>query len=414
MASNIQVMPIGKTGTRKLRNPQHQWQVRHEPYQIQPFCIAPVLPGETLKRGSFKARVVTDPIKNPLVGWWIEYYFFYVKMRDLAGRDDFTAMMLDTGKDVSAYYAAADVKFYHQSEVTPDRINWTYLCLQRIVEEYFRDEGETWTTQNIDGVPLAQVNQRSWLDSVVNESAYEGVDVATDDTGATAGELERARQQWEFMRSVNMTDMDYDEFLRTFGVNIAKTEPHKPELLRYVRDWTYPANTVDPTDGSVASACSWSVAESIDKDRFFKEHGFVVGVTVARPKVYRKNQDGSAAALLDNAMAWMPAIMRDDPFTSMRNVPVGTGPIQSLTDGYWVDLRDIFLYGDQFVNYAMTDTDSNMVTIPSTANEKRYATEADIDALFVTPVGYNLVRQDGVATFNILGTQTDQTPTVTA
>ncbi len=412
MVANVQIQQVPQMGQRVLRSPQHRWHLRHEAYQIQPFLIAPVLPGETMKRANFKSRVVSDPVKNSLIGWWIEYYFFYVKMRDLAGRDDFTEMLMDIDKDISSYYSAASLPFYHQSEATPDRINWTKLCLQRVVEEYFRDEGETWDTQKIGEIPIAQIGQKSWLDSVVTDTKYAATDIATDDTGATAGELERALQQWEFMRSVGMTDMDYDQFLRTFGVNIAKTEPHKPELLRYVRDWSYPANTVSGA-GDINSALSWSMSESIDKDRFFKEHGFIIGVTVARPKVYLGRQDGSAAGLLDNAMAWMPAIMRDEPYTSMRQVTAAKGPLQLLTDSYWVDLRDIYVHGDQFINFALTATDAGIMAIPTAANEKRYAAESDIDALFVDAAGgNNLIRQDGVVTLNILGTQVDQTPKV--
>jgi len=29
-----------------------------------------------------QSRVVTDPLQNSLIGWWQEYYIFYVKHRD--------------------------------------------------------------------------------------------------------------------------------------------------------------------------------------------------------------------------------------------------------------------------------------------------------------------------------------------
>ena len=70
---------------RKLRSPIHRFHLRHYPFQLQPFMLAPVIPGETMKNLLLQARVVTDPIKNGLIGWWQEYYFFYVKHRDLAG-----------------------------------------------------------------------------------------------------------------------------------------------------------------------------------------------------------------------------------------------------------------------------------------------------------------------------------------
>ena len=32
------------------------------------------------------------------------------------------------------------------------------------------------------------------------------------------------------------------------------------------------------------------------------------------------------------------------------------GPLAGATNGYWVDIRDLFLYGDQFVNYDLITT----------------------------------------------------------
>lgn len=414
MVANVQIQAVPKMGQRVLRQPQHTFFLRHEAFQLQPFMIAPVLPGETLKKATFKLKAITAPIKNRMIGWWLEHYFFYVKMRDLTNRDDFLEMMLDTEFDVSSNYSAAKVGTYHESAGTPDQINWTDLCIRRISEEYFRDEGETWNSPIADGLPMVQIQQNSWLDSVTTLTAYAGEDVATDDTGATAGELERALQQWEFMRSVNMTDMSYDDFLRTFGVNVAKLEPHKPELLRFSRQWTYPSNVIDPSDGTAQSACSWTISDSIDKDRFFKEHGFIVGVTVCRPKIYRKNQTGSAVALLEGAMAWMPAIMRNEPYTSMKSMAAGLGPLSVSTDGYWVDLRDLFLYGDQFTNIDVsTVTDMNAMSIPAADGDRRYASAADVDALWVSTTGDGeKIEQDGVVSLNIMGTQVDQTPSI--
>ena len=73
--------------SRRSRRPKHKFQIRVKPYQIAPFMIAPVLPGETLTQTYFEAREVSDPIKNPLVGWASEWFMFYVKIRDLHERD---------------------------------------------------------------------------------------------------------------------------------------------------------------------------------------------------------------------------------------------------------------------------------------------------------------------------------------
>ena len=133
------------------RSPRHTFQLRHKPFCIQPFMLAPVLPGETMKSLLLQARAVTAPIANPLIGWWLEYYFFYVKHRDLDGRDDFSEMMLDLEKDMSSYHSSASAVHYHMA----NRINWSQLCLKRVTEEYFRTEDEVWNTHAIDGLPPA-------------------------------------------------------------------------------------------------------------------------------------------------------------------------------------------------------------------------------------------------------------------
>lgn len=74
------VNQVQKQG-RVTRKPVHNFNVETRPFQIQPVMIAPVLAGETLNNLLLQSRVVTMPLKNPLIGWWKEYYFFYVKLR---------------------------------------------------------------------------------------------------------------------------------------------------------------------------------------------------------------------------------------------------------------------------------------------------------------------------------------------
>jgi len=83
------------------RYPKHTFQTRELPFTLQPICFARVLPGETLNNIFFESRVVTDPIRNALIGWKKEYYFFYIKATDL-GLDEFKQMFVDpTNTDLS-------------------------------------------------------------------------------------------------------------------------------------------------------------------------------------------------------------------------------------------------------------------------------------------------------------------------
>lgn len=176
---------------RKLRKPQHAFHLRSRAFQIQPFMLAPVLAGETLKNLLFQSRVVTDPIKNPFIGWWQEYYFFYTKLSDLdvwgentddvpgSGPGDFVKMLLadptwdktnwDFGTASVPHYAAADGQ------------TWSDWCLRKVVMEYFRDETEEGTHLPVlDDLPLAMINNKGVLDSAILNDDYDRAQSAYD------------------------------------------------------------------------------------------------------------------------------------------------------------------------------------------------------------------------------------------
>ena len=396
-----------QASSRTLRRPQHTFQLRHRPYQIQPFVLAPVLPGETMKAALLQARVVSDPIKNPLIGWWYEMFLFYVKHRDMPDSAHFQNMVLTLGYDLTPTVAAAKVEHYHSGGT----VDWVDQCLRAVVPHYFRDDGEAYGVAMLGNLPAAKINTQTWMDSVLLDSQYpQGTAIPA---GSTPSATDILMQQWELMRAHKLTTLTYEEFLRSYGVHTEAAQPkNKPELLRFIRDWNYPANTVNPADGSAASAMSWSIAERADKDRFFSEPGFIFGVAVARPKVYVNKQVGNASQMLTGAMEWLPALMADDPQTSLKKYAASAGPLAGFqgagTDPYWVDVRDLFLYGDQFVNFTLTDTAAGLVALPTSTLQRKYPLSADVDALFKTGTS-NLVRVDGVLNLQVAGHQRDHT-----
>lgn len=395
---------------RKPREPRHPFAVKHNPYAITPFCVAPVLPGETLKSFQWQARAVTDPIKSPLVGWHLEYYWFYVKFRDLAISSALTDMMVNPDRSMTDVQdLTTDVSFYHPG--TAGNINFTKEAYKSIIEYWFRNDGEAWNSYMIGNYAAAQINGNSWLDSVSltgpADIAAEPQLVVGGDGYVTPSEIDTLMRKWQILREQGLTNQTYEEFLMTYGVNMGEVEVNKPELLRYVKTWQYPSNTVEPTTGVPTSAVSWTVQERADKDRYFKEPGWIIGLTVARPKVYRSNQRGSLAHLMNTVYQWMPATLRDDPQVGVKAIANTNALLNGITPAtsYWVDLKDLLMYGDQFVNFAMTETDMGLVALPSATMNWQYPTQAMIQTLF-NGTKYD-VRQDGVAQFNILGQQQD-------
>ena len=140
MRAKIQTVAVPRS-QRVARRPSHTFQLRTRPWEIVPIMIAPVLPGETMKNLLLQSRVVTDPIKNPLIGWWCEYYFFYVKHRDLHERADFEAMVTNPNWSIPVGVQGSNSTSYYQRA---GGVAWLWLCTQRVVEEYFRYEGEAW------------------------------------------------------------------------------------------------------------------------------------------------------------------------------------------------------------------------------------------------------------------------------
>lgn len=411
--SVMQATEVSKA-SRKLRYPQHRWQLRTKPWQIQPFMVAPVLPGETLDRMVFQTRAVSDPLANPILGWWKEYYWFYVKHRDLDARDLLVNMVLDPDTDISSLNEAASTPYYHFG---PGPC-WAKLALKRIVEEFFRNEDEAWDDYLVDGLPAAMLGINDWADSAMNAADMTAFDVDLDadaDTHVMASEVEAGMRQYQLLRDAGLTTMTYEEYLQSYGVRPAKEELHQPELIRFVKDWTYPANTVDPATGTPSSAAVWSISDSANKSRFFKEPGWIVGVTVTRPKVYRSTQIGAIADAMVDAYSWVPSVLYSDAGTTWKQFDNAAGPLPNNADanGYWIDVKDLLMYGDQFINFSLSSTDAGLVAVPTTGMQKRYGTAAMAAALFADtdPGTAILIKEDGVASCTIKTHQSDTSPT---
>lgn len=413
------VTPVSSR-SRRIRRPVHNFYVQHRPWQLAPFMVAPVLPGETLRNLLLQSNAVTDPIKNSLIGWWLEHYFFYVKLRDLDARTTISAAMLDLSQSLSGLNEAANAQYYHGWTTVP----WVKLALKRIVEEHFRQPGEAWDTWTINGLPAAKCRYGAdVLDSAV--TATQKALNEPDQTISTAGdnaftmtEFETAWERWQMAKNYGFKDLTFEDYLAEQGVSVPvpsdESELHKPELLRFVRNWQVPSNTVNPSTGAVASAVRWVVTERADKDRFFTEPGFIVGVALARPKIYYSKQAGSAVGVMTDALAWLPDVLAgQDPFVGMRQLSSGSSLLTSQTDGYWFDIVDLFEYGEQYVNFALGSTGTGQVALPTAALQKRYCASTDADNLFVdTTAGVGKMSQDGSVSLMVSTKARDMTQTV--
>lgn len=426
--SVIQQGMTDKQRTRKLRKPVHTFTLGTRPFGIYPFLLAPVLPGETLENFSMQARVVSDPINDKLGGAHLEYMLFYVKLRDLVGRDSFEQMLIDPAFDETSVDDAGDdpLHYFHGGGAT-GHINWSELCYARVVDEYFRGEEETVANfvdaTSVVGMAKAQVSSiPGWLDSMLPGDI---VDVMTEATGITVSagtadffsgqEVEDLMMRYHLAKQQGLTQKSFEDYLAESGVSQANIlEPHVPELLMQDREWTYPTNSINESDGAASSAWVWSSQVRRSTSRFFTEPGFLYAVTIIRPKVYYENLEGHAASLMNSMERWLTPDLRNFPDAGRVQSAASTGQaaVGNNSEKYEWNVDDLLLYGDQWNNIAIGQAASdpdyrNHVALPvdgtNTINS-RYAPDADISNMFVDSAdasGLRKCRYDGIVNLSI-------------
>lgn len=421
---------------RRTRSPQYPFAVNIRPWVLQPAFCVPVLPGETLKSANLQMRVVSDPIVSNTQGWWLEFYAFYVRAGDLRGGDDTNLRNLASSQ-VSQWGGTADAidwNFGHAQATLPSFIK---RCTAAVVDAYFRTDLPGAGTPEAEpaGIQGALPTVGIAGSSVFQSMRYEG----QFNAGPAGDQWNKNWMAFQNMREAfSLVDKgvkdpndagyapgggqanpvnDFREYLSKSGVRVAPqlTESNaayqKPELIRFVRDFAYPTPTVNQTDGTIKSTVQWSMAERIDKRRFLAEPGFICGYVCVRPKVYYGNQNGSLVDLF-NAYnwGWLPPEYDDEPHMSMVQLTMGNVVQNGGTQVAWCDVKDLYLYGEQFTNFNPSGTITgaqvpNIVALPDAMlTNKRYPALTDAQKLFVDGGAAGtaqLCHVDGMMSFRI-------------
>lgn len=407
---------LSKPPTNRVgRYPKHTFRVNSIPFTLQPVAIARVLPGETLRNLFFESRLISSPVLNPIIGWKQEFYWFYVRITDLLD-DEIRDMFVDpANSDLGATKGvAANSQTWYTAK---GGINWLQRATVRVAETYFRDEGETAAQYaTADGLPIVQIRENTFLDSLTDEDLMpEGPAIA----GATdAGDLDRLMDAFEQLRALGMANMTYEDWLRSQGIAIPNKDEAKPELLGRWSDFQYPSNHIgtDATNQGVpTSAVSWVFRNGNRDPKFFKEPGFVVGYSITRPKIYFGGLAGSAAGFAGRAWDWMPNYLRGMPETQLKPFGVDTGPLGERAtdaDGYFLDMRDELLYGDQFQNvtpFMTAAAGEHFFQLPTGTDIKwKYPSEAMCKQFFVD-ASAGRIKQDGYVSLSVKGFEVDFT-----
>lgn len=411
MRTLLSAPPTNRVG----RYPKHPFLVQSLPFTLQPMQIARVLPGETLQNVKFESRMVSKPVLNSIIGWKQHFFLFYVRITDLLN-EAMKEMFVDpTNAEITTGVEAANAPVWYCAK---GGVNWMKLATYRIAETWFRDDGETATQyQTATGIPMVQIKQNSFLDSLTDKDLMpEGAAIS----GATdAGDLERLMEAFEQLRALGIANMTYEDWLRSQGIAIPGKDENKPELIAHWSDYQYPTNHIDTATGAPTSALSWVFNTGQRDPKFFPEPGFLVCLSVTRPKIYFGGLAGSACGFAKRAWDWMPSYVHDMPETSLKSFALDTGPLGDRTtnaDGYFLDMRDELLYGDQWQNVAAFGADpantyaQHLLALPTgTTIGWKYPTEAMAKGFFVDAVNNAYVSQDGYLSFSIKGKQVDFT-----
>lgn len=429
----VAIAPAYARTERTGRRPQNPFNVRTKPFQIQPVMFHPVLPGETLKTLLIQAQIWSDPLNVNLknTGWWCEYNVFYVKHRDLPGYEMATdglgkdlIDMFVSNESLSSHAAGADVPWTY----TPKGgVDFLKPALERVVEEYFRDEGETASAYHIDGVPICQIYGRGRsdaFDKLTPEGDYEDhrvpLDVNQDGEVYVGDEMNRAFNEWAAAHDAGLIDMTYEDWMRTYGgtaggsVEPDRVDYHRPEDVAYARQFTYPTNTVEPTTGVPAVAVGWRASHNLRKSFRFDEPGWLLVTQTVRPKVYLGNQLGLVASMMMTRDSWLPAVLNAETTAGHLLIPEEVGPLRTVfgdtMNGYMVNVRDLLLYGEQFINYAPSG--AGFVSLPLVSGDRRYAAATQAMALMADTVNGRF-RADGMVSLTIMGRQRETTKNLT-
>lgn len=406
----MQIVTAGASKTRHSRRPVFPIAGVMKPFGLYPLMIHPVLPGETINDFSCKMRALSLPVKNPLTGAWLETWLAYVKFTDLDR--ELGQMFISDTFPTTGYLAGAN---NDRTFTAAGQVDWVGMCVKRIHETYFLNEGET--ARTIDGVPQTKLVNTNWTQNLMFQPA--GIDEAqlpsNPDVQLTG---------FQMMQMMQMSEMTYEKYLAQYGVQSITAGIGKPEIFRYTRSWTQPTNAVEPSTGVPSSAWAWSDEIKMEKPRRFDEPGFIIMLGCIRPKMFQKNLRRSVVGNMWGFADWFPAYNLQDPAGGIRQVltsdPVfeGTWDTAPLTTELLYDHRDILNHGEQFINewtappYAWPFSTGQVATATATPEDLRgeYAKAADVDALFTgATADRRFCYYEGIAETRIAGHLKDTT-----
>lgn len=383
----MRIITPGETRKRVRRSPSFPLAGTMKPFGLYPLMATPVLPGETMTEFRLRRRLLSLPIRHPLVGAWLETWVVYVKLTDIDHA--LAQMFLTLDANPSAFQASGSSdRFFTRA----GQVDYIRLATQAVWDHYFRDESET-SAPTIDGVPMVKRRWYDWTHNLAfTPASMDVTQLPSNPEGQLTG--------MDIMSLMGMTEMSYEKYLQQYGVSqqAAEATLNAPEILRYSQAWTTPTNQVDPVTGSPSSAWTWAEDLKADKPKRFDEPGFLIVLSAVRPKMWSDALRYSFTGNLWGFADFFPAYNLTDPAAGVKEVMSDDaafldafGPDAPSALSMLYDHRDLLTRGESFVNdwggpYRLPIiTTQRAPNTSATVQTLRglYPSEADVNALFL-------------------------------
>lgn len=396
MASGSQSLRSAAPGRfRQARSPLFPFGGTLLPFGLYPVFAFPILPGETVGKVEVRGRFISQPLKSPISGAWMEGWVFEVPLR-LIEPNFFAQEAPSTTGHVAA---ALNQRFFTNT----GQITLIQEAYNLIVQQFFTRENSVPPTveTGITQLPLVQVD---WMDNM--SAVPVGMVKANMPENFFTAEL--VGMSLEEERSLTETDQ-YRQFVQMFGPKDPQDE-YRPRLRRYFRQWGIPNNVIDPSSGVPRSTHFYDLDWGLRKGFYAKEPAIGMVLMAYRPQMYKNLALGSYLGRMVGTRQWFPPhgqaawsiINGDDPI-----FPAGfdTGPSD------WIfDRSDVFMRGEAFLNASAAN---NPYPPPASANglsttnqglRGAYCSAAEWQALFANAGTLNqLMYYQGLGSASISG-----------
>lgn len=273
--------------------------------RLVPFHYHPVFAGESQHNIKTSLTFQSVPISAKLAGCTVDVWYYYVPHR-LTWEYFPTWIMGDsTLTPPSTNATAGNNLFASQGENLSNgaaQFHFLATAYEKVVNHYFREEHDQYTIAN-DPAVLPIVDRTA---ETQGDEDYEEEDETIDVSGGTLSLKEVARKQakLKYERRVESLDGKYTSWLRAQGVNANEAVAQVPEFLGHYRKYVKPQQTVKEADGLTVQHYKHECGFTLNKRRYFQEHGFVIGCYSMRPKIHLKGADN-----MDMAMWYAPEQM---------------------------------------------------------------------------------------------------------